>query len=233
MLDLNPKLENVRTEKGAKHFPFFLLDLKLKPKSSVAKKDTKRLSFVDLPGEIRNKIYGEVVRSSESPGAFLKMSKVSKVSKVSNVSNVFKVSKVDRKHAEVKHSTAWTFTQVSKQIRVELRPLVFKARTPRVALCDFAEYINVFHGNSSVTKTRSAIDVGQCNQGDVDLGPAQIPKVIAWISSSGVYDPLPSNGVDLLPILQALDKCPDVAPDFSPQRMFSRELAILDALYRT
>lgn len=233
MLDMNTKLENCRTEKGEKHFPFFLLDLKLKPKSSGANKGTKRLSFLDLPGEIRNQIYNEVVRSSESPGAFLKMSKVSKVSKISNVSKVFKVSKVDRKHAKVKHSMAWTFTQVSKQIRVELRPLLLKARTPRVALRDFAEYINVFHCNLSVEKTHSAVNVGQYNQGDIDAGPTQIPKVVAWISSSGVYGPLPSNGVDLLPILQALDKCPDVAPDFSSRRIFNRELAILDALYRT
>lgn len=180
--------------------------------NSRTEKGAQRFPFLKLPGEVRNKCYEEVIRLAGSPTSLLR------------------VFKADGKHPQARRSTAWALTQVSKQIRGELLPLVLLAQTPNVALCDLTEYLQVFHHNLSAIKTQSITNTSERNRGDD--GPTQ-SSIVVWASPLGFHERLPSDGVDLLPVLHALDQSPDILPDFHSQCIFNWELSILDRLHHS
>lgn len=161
--------------------------------------------FLKLPGEIRNQCYAEVLRLYEPPKA------------------PFPVSKTAQKRTHAKHSAAFRLTQVCRQIRAELLPLVLAKRCPQVSLSQLAEYLQIFYQNAQSKES--------AGHNELPLELSRPGQLTVWTSRRGLHSRLPSKGVDLLPIIEALLGCEDLRAKFHSWCIFNWELHIVETLY--
>ncbi|KAF1966572.1 hypothetical protein BU23DRAFT_662157 [Bimuria novae-zelandiae CBS 107.79] len=142
------------------------------------------------------------------------------------------MAKTAKYHPLTKRSTAWALTQVSRQLRSELLPLVLPERVPQVALCELAEFLQDFYHGPTAEKSLPSVE----DQNHPDGNVKQLHRhgyIKVWASRAGVHKRILSNGVALLPILRALAKCESLKVSFHKWCIWNWELAIIQSLHET
>lgn len=166
--------------------------------------------FLELPGELRNQVYREVLRLDELPNMKLMLP----TTPVSSAKGTL--------------STAWTLTQVNKQLRSELLPLAHPTRMAAVALCDLAIYIQTFYASPYADPVKS-----QELLNSIQTFTTEDTRLKVWTSRQGLHHRIPATGVDFLPILHALKHIRGVKVSFHTWCVFSWELAVTHKLHKT
>jgi hypothetical protein len=171
---------------------------------------TDHFPFLQLPGELRNQIYREVLRLREraNDGIYL--------------------LKTPDAFTKGKHGTAWTLTQVNAQLRSELLPFVHPVRWAGVAMCELARYIQTFYAFRNASPIISK-EPPISNPTFL----TQDAKLRVCISHKGYYQRLPDNGVDLLPVLRALEYIHSVDLSFNTWCLYRCDLAVVQKLFET
>lgn len=139
-------------------------------------------SFLQLPGELRNKVYREVLDLKEP--RFMRRV----------------LPRTECRSPEKLLPTSWTLTQVSKQLRYELLPLLHPTRSAAIALEDLADYIQTFYafrdaGLAVAQELRPSHQVPMAERFTLFVSP----------SRNGFHTRIPATGVDLLPIVNNLE----------------------------
>ncbi|KAF2439564.1 hypothetical protein P171DRAFT_501836 [Karstenula rhodostoma CBS 690.94] len=179
-------------------------------KTPTMSKSAEQFPFLELPGELRNQVYREVLRLDELPNTIVVRLKTPDSS------------------SEGKHTTAWTLTQVNKQLRSELLPLVHPTRLAAVALCDLAGYVQTFYVFRDAGPVNS-----EASLNSTQTFATKDPELKIWTSRKSLHYRLPAAGVDLLPILHALEHIHNVQVSFHTWCIYNWELAITHQLHKT